>query len=886
MDVSWQVSPDLPAVDTTLEVVTSITATLAEAERTATLVATQTIRSVGQQGTFDEVRVTLPKNGELLSVGSSEYQEDHRDPNDATQVVVKLQRQTTGPVDLRWTVRIPLPPAGGPFVVDGFDVARARIQSGFLAVVVVGDFRLSQAADAGTDDPQDRSVQRINTDALPAALRQARTTAAYRFENRLRLRLELRRDIPLVSTSPEAWVQIDQEMIRFGATYEFQVLRGSISEASFRWPGWKEAGWIVDRIEASDNLGPPLLDEAAAPDKMRIEFTEPAQKRFRLTILARRALVEGATVTPFALPVAETSTPSTARLAILRPQNLELDLQPVEGTVLRTQSDATVRVAVPRELQKLHRDEYRIESPDASFRASVAVHPREVTASTTVSASQERPGMTVVRQRVAYNVAFGSLAEVRFTVPSGLKPGQLLVSEADGNELTNRSTDDSMGREVRVPLDPPRSGRFELDLQYAFETPGASTPEGEQALSILLVTSNDADFTSTQFQWRDAQGREAMVRGDDWTRFPDPNGLWTWKLPRVTTEIGVVLSQSAGAWSGVTVTRALIRTVIGLDGTIQTRAEYKLTGAVLELAVELPANVQLVSASWDRQKLKPSAPQIDEAGTKRYRVAPDRSAGATAVLTLVTTAPGAVLSRFSSISQLTAPRLPENLPVLECRWQVTLPFGRHLFTKPDGFAPAFRWKPSRIFWSRQPDRTTSELENWVGAVELTDVPGHLNEGNTYLFSRAGAADSLRFRVMSQSGIVFVGASLALLFGWILVKWPITRHVLTLLSFGFVVALLAVWFSEPVIVLLQPAGLGLLLAAVAAGIDGYSKSRSRPVAVAMNSPSGYMTPASSVSRNAVLGVGSNEYTSVRLPEPDHRTESSEPAGQLSETGSRP
>lgn len=885
MDVSWQLSPDLSSIDTTFEVVTSITATLSEAERTATLFATQTIRSVGQQGIFDQVSVTLPAGGELVQVDSSEYQAHQIDSADATRVVVKLQRPIAGPFDLRWTVRIPLPAAGESFLIDGFDVERARIQSGFLAVAIVGDFRLLQIASNEKEDHRDKSVQQINPDALPAALRQARTSVAYRFENQLRLRLSLRRVDPYVIASPEVWVQIDQEMVRFGATYEFQVLRGSIAEASFRWPGWKAGGWILDKIEASENLGPQLLDEASAADEMRIEFKEPAQKRFRLTIWARRMLEEGALAATFTLPVARTSVPSAARLAALRPQNIELDLQPVDGTILRPQSEASARVVIPRELQKLHRDEYRIESPEAAFRAAITIHPREVTTTSTITASQERPGMTVVRQRVSYNVAYGSLSEVRFIVPPELKLGQMLVSEADGNELTCRVADESMVREVRVALDPPRSGRFELDLQYSSEATIKATAEGEQTLRIPLAVSSDADFTSIQFQWRDAQGRDAVVKGDGWTRLPDPNGHWAWRLPRTAAEVDVVLSQSAGAWNEATVSRALIRAMIGAGGTIQTIAEYRFDGSIVDLSIGFPPNVKLISVWWEGRELKPGVPQIDDKGASRYRIVPDRHTGATALLTIVTSTSGASLSRFSGLSELIAPRLPENLPILECRCQVTLPFGRHLFTEPEGFAPEFRWTRSGVFWSRQSDHTTDELQNWVGTTDRSIGGTFANEGNTYLFSRAGAPTVLRFRVMSLSGIVLVGASLALCLGWILVKWPGTRHVLTLLLCGFAVSVAAVWFPEPVLVLLQPAVLGLLLAAVAAGIDGYDKRRRRPVAVALNSASGYMTPASSVSRGAVLSVGSNEYTSVRLPAADLPSESNESANQLSETGSR-
>ncbi|MEE3283165.1 MAG: hypothetical protein VX311_01170, partial [Planctomycetota bacterium] len=56
---------------------------------------------------------------------------------------------------------------------------------------------------------------------------------------------------------------------------------------------------------------------------------------------------------------------------------------------------------------------------------------------------------------------------------------------------------------------------------------------------------------------------------------------------------------------------------------------------------------------------------------------------------------------------------------------------------------------------------------------------------------------------------------ALSAGLVLLYIPRTRHALTFLSVGFLVAMLSLWLAEPITLLLQPAGLGLALAALAA-----------------------------------------------------------------------
>ena len=155
------------------------------------------------------------------------------------------------------------------------------------------------------------------------------------------------------------------------------------------------------------------------------------------------------------------------------------------------------------------------------------------------------------------------------------------------------------------------------------------------------------------------------------------------------------------------------------------------------------------------------------------------------------------------------------------------------------------------------------------------------DGNRYVFSASGSAPRLAFRAMGLPGIVLFGAGMAWLLGLVLVMWPATRHVLTLLTAAFLFSLLGVFYAAPMQVLLQPAVLGVALAALMAAINGYLKRRTRPVSVTLSSPGGFTTPSSSHQRGPAAAVGSNEFTSIRPAAP----EVPRPAEQLSESGNR-
>ena len=879
LDLSWQVSPEPVAGATSLEVGTSITATLTPAERTATLEATQNYRSLNQLGMFDEVRVTLPPGSELVRVDGPEYREHRAIPENPNQVLVRFKGPTAGPVDLRWTVRMPLPgPGSDPVVIEGFDVDRASFQTGVLAVVVAGDFRLSQVPD------EDKWVQRINLTDLPTVLRQARTTAAYRFVNRLRLRLNLQPVAPYVTVSPRVWMHVDPLGAEFTATYSLQVLRGSIPELTLHWPGWKESGWNVESLSGTGGLEPRLLDDAAAADELRIEFAEPARGVVELVLRARRAIAEGGTSVDLTLPAPRTAAHSSTLLAIGRPANLEVAVVPGEGTVMHPYADAVGAIGIPRERSKLHFEGYRIESADARLNATLTRHRRVVNATTSVEAVQ-RPGIVAVRQRIDYDVSYDNLSQIRLRLPRGLKPSQVHVQSPDGTNLPIRNGTESFDRIVSVSLDPPRTGSFALELRYAFELGEVQQAGNDQVLTLPVVTAADAEVQSTEFRWRDASGRESRVADEGWQRTPASDGEWAWTAPQAAAEINVMLIRRSGAWSGITVSRALLRSTVNADGSIRTQAAYSLTGFLPEIMLGFPADTQPLEFRWNGRKLRPGSPQTDAAGGAVYQVSLERNGNGNSdhLLEVETISHGPFPSRFTSQSALTAPRLPTDLAVLDCLWQVALPGGQHLFLEPEGFAPEFEWRRAGLFFQREPRISSPELLRWIGLSLSSTADDSSRDETTYLFRCSGNLTTLTLRTMGESGIVLIGAGTALLMGWLLLKWPSSSQVLSVLVASFVVACIAVWQAGPILVLLQPALFGLLLAIGGVWLDSYLKRRGRPVAVTLSSPSGFLTPASSVPRSPAVVAGSNDRTSVRdqaLPAPDV-----EPAGHLSESGIR-
>jgi hypothetical protein len=139
------------------------------------------------------------------------------------------------------------------------------------------------------------------------------------------------------------------------------------------------------------------------------------------------------------------------------------------------------------------------------------------------------------------------------------------------------------------------------------------------------------------------------------------------------------------------------------------------------------------------------------------------------------------------------------------------------------------------------------------------------QDNAYRFTCFGPPRPLSFRSMSQAGIVALGAGLTWVVSFVLLRIPAARHVLTFLTLALGVAVVALWYFEPVQVLLQPSILGLLLAMIAVTIDNSIRRDQyrRPVTVA---PSEVAVGGSSLVRSSAPAAANSSDRTVTRPAP--------------------
>jgi hypothetical protein len=133
--------------------------------------------------------------------------------------------------------------------------------------------------------------------------------------------------------------------------------------------------------------------------------------------------------------------------------------------------------------------------------------------------------------------------------------------------------------------------------------------------------------------------------------------------------------------------------------------------------------------------------------------------------------------------------------------------------------------------------------------------------------------------MSRGYVVLLGAGLAWLAGIVLLKFPATRSVITLLTAVFAVALLGLWHSAPIQLLLQPAILGLLLAIAMVLIESSLKRTGDSTILTLSSPSEFMPPSTSMEPSFLVNAASavpNAVRSSSIAEPESIS-TSQPGG---------
>ena len=783
--------------------------------RTIRTTANLTVRSFA--GEFDRFLVRLPPGGNLTLLGALGYQvvEPPLQPTDPHRrmVEVRLDDKTTGPVEVRLETERPFDfDDAEPLELGGFEVQGAVRQSGFLALLVVGDWRVDF-------EPLEATVRQVEN--VPEPLRRDDLTAAFEF---LRQPFSLQARIAPRETrlhvDPEYVYFVGAESVTLEARLRFTVRGARAFDVRVNLPGWE----LEDVGPASLVKVDDVVRGELAP--LVIPLAKATTGQFELTLRARRALPAAPADLTVELPAPVSDTSSPAAVVVLPDDNVELRPQADAMLGLNRQRVAPTMNLPPRQQEPLF---YRADEPAASFAAQWIVHERQIAVDVASEATWDEQESRV-EQRFSYRVAYEPVSTLLLDLPAALAEEPKLEVLLDGRAAPLRAQAGEpappgrIGRYVELPSE--RIGAIDLVLRYPLP-PLALVAEGPTPWTVPLVLPAEGTLGTHELRVRATGGASIAANDAAWKTATTENGepalgserrlTATELVPQAVVQLVAAERRTDG--DATVVDRAWIQSWLTADGR-QDRAAFRFLTDRTHIAVRLPQGV-LATGLTVRLDGRPAPLDGPPRRTLVLAIPPGRQGR---LHTLELQYRFAERDSRNGVLVLTAPQMPDDAWLQRLYWQVALPPDEHALQAPAGFTGEQQWAFGGLGWQRQPLRDQRDLEAWVGAESRAELPSGTN---VFLFGALGDRPALELRTASRSVLVFA-ASLAALATGLLVMYapPRGRRLAAFAALGAIAALAAM-YPEAAVLLLQAAALGLALAAVAMTMERLLSGRRRP-----------------------------------------------------------
>ncbi len=837
LDLSWEPRPRTKKSETSLQAITLVD--VRPNDRTVVLEATQQIQVV--RGSVASLRLRLPSEFEVRDLtarlldepGSESVRLELPTAKDGiSEIALPSTLGERGRVELEWTLESAVPWTDGTVVVDGFGVESAASQSGEVAV------------DGLTGhDVVVRSTQNVHRIDVSELGRPTPSISAFRF---LRQPFEIRLDVseiePHYTVQPRFELAVDRDGVQLDGEMVVRVYRGALRELVVEWPDFDAEGWVLSPPNVPGLVEQFEVTGTGPESRVRFALLDAATGELTLPIRARRTLGDAET-TPFTLP----TMPAPYRLPTSLQLTRAIDVEPSLAALAKTSVRRESVPAGPTAAGTVFVETLRVEPGPHAFELSV--EPRERTIVVEGELRPELEGDVLhVRERLEYDVRYGRVEFVELETSGDLPVVVLDGARTITPEWTEGGEPDGP-RVARVALGEPRSGRFSLTVvRKPLDAGEVVEDESSLSLQFDVVTPANVDGWSTRLLSDPADGVDVEPVGGEWEAVANTSAVrrWTSASPTRRTTLRVRRSDES---PGVLVRKALARTVFDAAGGSRTWARFEVERVSRRLVVQLPEGTVADRFSWNGRELRRDEVVAPRNGSPRYTLTVGSSdEGLLLVRSHTLPSPTRVLSGVLA----GAPELVGARSAEETVWELAFPADRYLLVPPADMTPGYRWQRAPLFWKRVPETTFADPVSWIDDQEDEEERAAFEGRNSYVFSRVGPVAELEVRVAGRAYVVLFGAGLSLAMGFVLLKIPALRSVLVVLAVGFVLAVLSLWFPEPVMLLLQPALLGLLLALAAAFIDGlFVRRQSSPV---LSFPSPLDASASGSGRGSSVVVG--------------------------------
>ncbi len=896
LDLRWNVVLQ-PTETMTLEP-TEIKLTLAE--DVFELTAHQEVQL--QTGQLDALRVRLPSDDFKLSpqgVRVSDRSGHGRwvqpsPPDEASWVTVPVDGVVGNIVELDW--RFAYQPSGSDdeIVIDGFEVAETRKHTGTITVVGSPSYRISRVEEG------EIGIKRTDVSEQSAAL-------AYAFSGgRSRLTLRVEPIVPSLSVTPFYFLLISPDRVELQAAFQIHVDDGSFRSVPIRLQEKAGKPWVVNASPSTAGELRPIpvkgngeggVDDGTEHDSGRqwiFQLPETVDRQTTVSLSAAYFFgLYGSQETPsFSLPTVTGARTFPGWVVVSTADNVEVTAHAQAGTTLLRQDGSALRgrsITLPEWMSTQPQTVYRLTTADSesapTLETEVTVRTQQITTSADVQLSTRERNLSVT-QRIAYNVEYGRISRVRLQIPPALE--ELIPEEVRPQSLQFLLNGDKplqaewSGRDVSLDLPSPLLGGFEIVVAGYFV--GRSPASEQETLHVPVIRSLDQPFERVRLSVPGQDTTEVTVTDKAWTRLATVIGGPQWISNQSVEGVSIAVNRSLShSPLRLTISEALLQTELDEVGNSSTTATYLMKRPKTRLIVQLPDDVQNPQFDWNGTPLPNGAAVEEPKYPHQFRLNPPTHARAgepAAFRLTIRYRQPRPETRWSEGRPVVFPKFPNGVWIEQSWWELSLPSSQHLFVSPKTMTPQFQWQREQIFWSRRPNSAFESVRNAILPNSFAEPPSSNGSANVYAFKSFVSPQEVRFRSMSKSMIVFLGAGLTLTLSFLLVKVPAARHPSLWLGAGLVFTAASLWYLEPMLLLLQPAAYGLVLPLCAAlleyATDGGLSSRRHRI-----SPS-------DLSRSDVRGTpldSGSAYAPVALVEPQLATTHVRPAA-ISDSGIKP
>ena len=830
--------------------------------RSLVLRGTQTL-SAASADPLARFEVRLPTGFTLGDVSSLDGRPLTATPSaERTRVRVEVDEPPPGELTLVWELSRKIAAAEElELTLEGLSIEDASVQTGTLGLVGAEDFRFR------INRSDLRGVRLIDS-LSPARADQPVRTFAIETQP-IEIPVTLVRQRAYFAAGQTARLRFDRDQVTLVSDFLITVESGRLPELPIDWSPSQPTVWQTPQLvavgpylpaerlaELPSTLSQPGLTVATGSlveraGGMLLQPSKPLAGTVHVVIETSRPLDPGQP-TAITLPTIDGRLSDQPLIEVTADDSVEVDLAGAgesylqELPTLPEGSDDRVTA----EPERLDRFIALAERP--LMEASVTWHPREVTLRSIAAIDRvQQPDMErddvrlAVTQTLRYDVKYGRLSSVRLRVPESLR-------DAPTADLFVETTPLLIDGQPVSPaqLQPRGPGLFELtlpepaaafDLQIGpYWTPAIDNEApDDDAQTIVRVPLFEDLETAVATQTCELTQSAAGLRlvgttgpAAEWIRVPVAGSPVYRAEGERSIEIAVDPLAEPVA-SVLSVDSIAVRYELTASGDVLVATRYELPQPTLQrpdgtLELDIPATAS------DAVVL------FDDAAVVFDTVATSRPAKQTRLRVPLPLTPGPTTldvqyrdaARFDGVGSVTCqpPQLVADAFVKRSDITLAMPDGQHLFLSPRSLTPEYEWKRLRIGYFRTTRPEVAERRRDAG-IELA--------ADGYAFTATGLPEPATFVVVPRSVLVLIGAAVTLAFSFLLLKVPPRQQLPIVLVAGFVVALVAVKYHEPLQVLLQPALLGLILAVTAVTIDGWNRGEQRAPVLTVPSESAFV-----------------------------------------------